>query len=295
MIKPNASRRISVIVPTYFRASEMDGLLLPSLLVQSLPPNEIIVVDDTPDGSVMAVCEKWRPLFEGSNTALVYLRNPLEKSAARAKKYGGSQASSDLLTFLDSDLILERDYLKWVLRVFQDDPGAVGVQGHIVNAAETPKLHGFYRLIRKPEGTAYAILSCFLRNFIAMTVPSTDSCRLFEYPRTLHRTITCDWLIGANTTVRSDIYGSIEPDPGLRGYSFGEDVLLSLKLKRLGMLYITPWAKCRHMESPSGRMDTTSLLWQERYFLGRVFGARGSLVYYNRRVLFGMLRAAGLM
>jgi glycosyltransferase involved in cell wall biosynthesis len=94
-------RRISVIVPTYCRASEIDTLLLPSLLEQSLHPREVLVVDDTPDDSVQRVCEKWSQLFAPSKVPLIYLRNQLQKSAAKAKKYGGSRAP-DLVFNSDS-------------------------------------------------------------------------------------------------------------------------------------------------------------------------------------------------
>jgi GT2 family glycosyltransferase len=101
--------------------------------------------------------------------------------------------------------------------------------------------------------------------------------------------------LGSNTTIRQSVFGSIAPDEGLRGYSYGEDVLLSLQLRRLGRLYITPNAKCKHLGSPSGRMDQASLLWQEKYFLGKLFGLRGSMVYYSRRLFFTLIGALGLL
>lgn len=288
-------RRISVIVPTYCRASEIDSLLFPSLLKQSLHPREVIVVDDTPDDSVRLVCEKCSPLFAPSKVPLIYLRNPLQRSAAKAKKYGGSRASGDLLTFLDSDLILDPDYLRGIQEVFLKDPKAVGVQGHITNSLSNPEIQAFNRVIKRPEGAIYDVLSSILRNLLAITIPSTDSCQIFEYPRTLNHTITCDWVLGSNTTIRQDVFGSITPDEGLRGYSYGEDVLLSLQLRRFGRLYITPYAKCQHLGSPSGRMDQTTLLWQEKYFLGKLFGPRGSTVYYSRRLFFALIGALGLL
>jgi GT2 family glycosyltransferase len=288
-------RGISVIVPTYCRASEIDTLLFPSLIEQTMHPREVIVVDDTPDDSVKLICEKWSPPFATSKVPVIYLRNPLQRSAANAKKYGGSRASGDLLTFLDSDLILDRDYLKCIREVFLKDPLSVGAQGHITNSLSTPEIQAFDRVIKHPEGTIYAILSSILRNFLAITIPSTNSCQIFEYPRTLNRTITCDWVLGSNTTIKQGVFASIAPDEGLKGYSYGEDVLLSLQLRRLGRLYITPHAKCKHLGSPSGRMDRASLLWQEKYFLGKVFRLRGSTVYYSRRLFFALTGALGLL
>lgn len=296
MSKPGSLERgISVIVPTYCRASEIDSLLFPSLLQQSLYPREVIVVDDTSDDSVQLVCEKWVLLFAPSKVPVIYLRNPIQRSAAKAKKYGGSRASGDLLTFLDSDLVLDRDYLREIQEVFLTDPRAVGVQGHITNSLSNPEIQAFNKVIKHPQGTIYAVLSSILRNLLAITIPSTNSCQIFEYPRTLNRAITCDWVLGSNTTIRQTVFDSIVPDEGLRGYSYGEDVLLSLQLRRLGLLYITPYAKCQHLGSPSGRMDQASLLWQEKYFLGKLFGLRGSTVYYSRRLFFALIGAMGLL
>jgi len=288
-------RGISVIVPTYCRASEIDTLLFPSLLEQSLHPKEVIVVDDTPDDSVKLVCEKWSPLFAPAKVPVIYLRNQPPRSTAKAKKYGGSKASGDLLTFLDSDLILDCDYLRCILEVFLNDPQSVGVQGFIVNSAGDSRIQAFRRVIKHPEGIGYAVLSSFLRNFLALTIPSTNSCRMFEYPQTLDKTIACDWVNWSNATIIHKVFSSIEPDEGLKGYSYGGDVLFSLQLRQYGRLYITPNAKCTHLYSASGRTDQASLLKQEKYFLGKVFGLRGPAVYYGRRVFFSLMGALGFM
>jgi GT2 family glycosyltransferase len=282
-------------VPTYCRASEIDTLLFPSLLEQSLHPREVIVVDDTPDDSVQLVCEKWSQLFAPSKVPVIYLRNQPPRSTAKAKKYGGSKASGDLLTFLDSDLVLDRDYLRCILKVFSKDPQSVGVQGFIVNSASDSRIQDFRRVIKHPEGIRYAVLSSFLRNFLALTIPSTNSCRMFEYPQILDNTITCDWVNWSNATIRRKVFSSIEPDEGLKGYSYGGDVLFSLQLRKFGSLYITPNAKCTHLYSPSGRTDQSSLLKQEKYFLRKVFGLRGSAIYYSRRIFFSCMGALGFM
>jgi glycosyltransferase involved in cell wall biosynthesis len=282
---------ISVIVPTFFRAYEIDSLLFPSIQGQILAPREVLVVDDTPDVSVEETCEKWRPRFAASGIELAYLRNPLQRSRTKARKYGGSRASGDLLAFLDSDLILDMGYFDGILRVFGNDPQAAGVQGHIVNSLDDSRIRAFRRVIKNPQGTSYAMVSWLLRYFFALTIPSTNSCRLFEYPQTLESTIACDWVNSSNMTIRRELFNSIEPE----GDSYGEDVLLSLQLKRFGRLYITPHAKCSHMSSPTGRMDTASYLRQEKHFLGKILGSRGTVVYYNRRFLFGFMKKMGLI
>lgn len=287
--------KISVIIPTYCRGDELESLLFPSLLKQSVSPAEVIVVDDTPDDSVSLVCEKNRSLFANSNIDLLYLRNPLRRSATLARNYGVSKASGDLFAFFDSDLKLDEKYLKNILDIFSADPETVGVQGHVINAKGNQKIQGVLKFTRNLESLPYSLMSTFLRNFAAFTMPSINSCRIFEYPLVLDRAITCDWLIGSNFVVKRTVFDLIEFDRTLKGYALGDDILFSIKLKPLGKLYITPYAQCMHFESPSGRIDKAELSWKEKYYLNRIFGTKGTAMYYNKRILFGLLKPLNLI
>ena len=93
-ILPIASRRVSVVVPTYNRA-ELIAETIDSVLVQTVPVHEIIVVDD---GSTDATCERVRAFGDR-----VVLEAHDHSGSAAARNRGLARATGEWIAFLDSD------------------------------------------------------------------------------------------------------------------------------------------------------------------------------------------------
>jgi glycosyltransferase involved in cell wall biosynthesis len=92
--------QISVIIPCYNEARYISRCLR-SLKEQSLPPHEIIIVDDgSTDGTVEIVQE-----FN------VRLLRQDHAGPAAARNLGASTASGDILVLVDADMFFDRDYL----------------------------------------------------------------------------------------------------------------------------------------------------------------------------------------
>lgn len=89
------AHKISVVIPAHNAEKHIEEALL-SVANQSLPPDEIIVVDD---GSTDGTAELVKGL---SDVAAVLLRQQ-NGGAAAARNYGITQASFPLIAFLDAD------------------------------------------------------------------------------------------------------------------------------------------------------------------------------------------------
>lgn len=94
--------RISIIIINYNYA-EFVGSAIASALAQRTPPWEIIVVDDGSTDGSRAVMENYR-----SRVQLIFQDNGGQRCACNV---GFSQASGDLVLFLDSDDVLDPDTL----------------------------------------------------------------------------------------------------------------------------------------------------------------------------------------
>jgi cellulose synthase/poly-beta-1,6-N-acetylglucosamine synthase-like glycosyltransferase len=179
----------SIVIPSYYRAFEVRNLF-ESILKNTRKPLEVLVVDDTPCDEIEHLCKDFEKEFSKANAALVYVRNPRERSSAVARNVGVENASGDIILFLDSDLSLYPDYMKKILEVFERDPAVLGVQGWIINY----------------WASRWALRRLFYAKLFSTCHPSKNSCRFGEYPAILDTVSRCEYLFGANMAYRR-LYG----------------------------------------------------------------------------------------
>jgi glycosyltransferase involved in cell wall biosynthesis len=107
--------KVSVVIPTYNRAGMLREAL-ESVLGQTLPAAEVLVVDDgSTDGTAQVVEDLAR-----QGAPVVYLSGPHTNNRGEARNRGAAAASGDLIAFLDSDDLwkprrLERQLEAWGL------------------------------------------------------------------------------------------------------------------------------------------------------------------------------------
>ncbi len=107
------SSSISVIIPAYNSARTIKRAI-ESVMSQSIPPKEIIVVDD---GSTDSTCNLVESLFPS-----VILIRQKNSGAAAARNTGVKQSKGDLIAFLDSDDFWHRRKIEYQSKLFEDDP-----------------------------------------------------------------------------------------------------------------------------------------------------------------------------
>lgn len=117
--------RISCIIPTLGRGRILRDTIQ-MLRDQSLEPDEIIVVDQTPlpDAETAAELAKW-----DGNGQIIWLRQS-EPNASRARNVGASVSTGDIAIFLDDDIRIDRDFIERYRQAFS--PGVVAVAGQII-------------------------------------------------------------------------------------------------------------------------------------------------------------------
>lgn len=101
--------RFSVIIPVYNRPDELRELL-GCLAAQTLPPFEVVVVED---GSTMRAEAVVKDFIEKLNVR--YFEKP-NGGQGFARNYGMERATGEWFIILDSDALIEADYLEIVSR-----------------------------------------------------------------------------------------------------------------------------------------------------------------------------------
>ena len=126
---------ISVILNAYNEEKDLPECIA-SLKKQSVRPLEIIVVDNGSTDNTVKIAKK--------AGAKVFTIKPV--SRGRARDFGWKHARGDIVAYLDSDMIVNKDWTKEILKKF--DAGADGVIDRIrvwqPDNAFTKSLEAFY-------------------------------------------------------------------------------------------------------------------------------------------------------
>ncbi len=123
---------VSVIIPTYNRK---DMLLdtLNSLAQQTYPNFEVIIVDDGSADGTQEIAEEVFPF------TLRYSRQS-NQGATAARNLAARQSQADILVFLDDDILLEPEYLTYIVREHVTRQNAIVVGTVDIQCEETTPL-----------------------------------------------------------------------------------------------------------------------------------------------------------
>lgn len=106
---------ISIVIPLYNKEREISATL-GSVLGQTMPPTEIIVVDD---GST----DSGRAIVENMGSPLIRLICQPNAGVSAARNRGAREASGELIAFLDADDLWHEGYLEEISRLAERYPG----------------------------------------------------------------------------------------------------------------------------------------------------------------------------
>lgn len=168
--------RVSVVLPVYNRERYV-GEAIASVLDQTLPPDELIVVDDgSTDGSVAVVERHARPC--------VRLLRRANGGIGAARNTGLHAVTGELVAFIDSDDVWERDKLARQVDVLRANDGVQLVFGHLVeflSPDRAAELAGALRIATDPVPGLIATTLLARRDAIARIGPFDESLRVGEF------------------------------------------------------------------------------------------------------------------
>ncbi|BBE42031.1 Glycosyl transferase, family 2 [Conexivisphaera calida] len=125
-VRVTAYPKVSVIVPAH-NEEQYIGNTLASLLEDTYPNKEIIVVDD---GSTDKTYVK-ASMLAGDPRVKIVRREEPSGSKARAVNYGIPFAAGDIIVVVDGDTVVERQALKRLVEPMLEDPRVIGTAGNI--------------------------------------------------------------------------------------------------------------------------------------------------------------------
>jgi glycosyltransferase involved in cell wall biosynthesis len=194
---PGASPRVSVVIPL-FNSQRYVGQAIESVLGQTCPPSQLIVVDDGSTDNSRSIVQRYLPRVE-------YVWQP-NSGVGAARNRGVSLCRGELLAFLDDDDRWLPNKLAQQLRALAEDPTRDMVSG-LVRQFVSPDIEAAAaKRVRVPPEAMPAVLpgAMLIRKEAFLRVGFfREDCRLGE---------TVDWWCRAI-------------ESGVKGFTIAEVVL----------------------------------------------------------------------
>lgn len=235
--------------------------LLRSVQEQSLYPDEILVVDGSTNSETRIV------LVENTFKNLTYYLVPKEyRGLTRQRNYGIKKVSKEIevIAFLDDDVVLEKHYFEKLLQTYTSFPEAIGVGGYIIDESRFEFVGCDYKPTndefyfdgwKRKDGSRFV-----LRKKLGLDSdcpPGYSS--LFSHGRSVGflppsgKTYQVEMLMGGVSSFRKKVFNSLWFSTYFEGYGLYEDADFTLRVAKIGKLYVNTAAKLNHYHDASGR------------------------------------------
>jgi GT2 family glycosyltransferase len=233
--------KISVIICTKNRVQELINCI-ESVIYQSVSPDEIIIVDASDTNKAhLKIKEKFN-----QDSRIKYIHSTCQSHLSADRNTGVRNSSGDIVLFLDDDTMLDKDFIKKMVEVFEKDSEKKigGVMGNVVNT-DTPKT--FWKKLR-------ANLHLLITRIFLLPTTGDGKFRSSGCPSFItgaEEIKNVEFLSGCCMAYRKEVFKDLKFDedfPEL--YTDDEDFSHRVSLKYRNVY--TPYAKLIHKLSPIG-------------------------------------------
>jgi GT2 family glycosyltransferase len=239
---------VSAAICTYKRAASLRRLL-DSLALQTRLPDELIIVDASPDADTEEVVRNLPDLADYATSFRYYrVAEPL-RGLTRQRNFSLDLVHHDLLVWFDDDIVLEPSCLQEMEQTHRAHGGEiVGVGAHMQN--ESRELTMRWRLRRLLKLTPSLEPGRYFRS--GMATP-------WRFLEPTDQVVPGDWLTGYAMMWSTAIARQVRLNSVFVGYSAGEDLDFSLRMGQHGKLCVAGQARADHLHEQSGRPDPYQL------------------------------------
>jgi glycosyltransferase involved in cell wall biosynthesis len=250
----------SLIICTYKRAQPLLALLQ-TIAEQSLGPHDILIIDGSPDEETKIMCH------EHTFKNLKYFQvQPHQKGLTKQRNFGLEQvmATSEIICFLDDDTLLMPNYFEEIIKTYLLYPEALGVGGYINNddpwfAYEqgyiADKHHFCFDGYYKSDGSRFVLRKKFNLDSDKPPgfLPEFSHGRSISFLPPSGKIYEVEQFMGGVSSFRKEIFKNLQFSTYFEGYGLYEDADFTLRLSKLGKLYVNTAAQLEHHHDPSGR------------------------------------------
>ena len=251
--------KFSLIICTYMRSTALLKLLK-TISIQSLYPDEILIVDGSRNDLTKEIFEQ----NDFKNVIYFKVSNE-ERGLTKQRNFGIERVSEtmDIVCFLDDDTILDKEYFKNVINVFKSDNNITGVGGIATNENNwNENTLGYYNLKKYITLEGYHVKlgqRHVLRNYLGLgsdqlpgMMPEYSNGISCGYPLT-GKNYQVDLLIGMSMSFRKKVVDNIKFSTYFEGYGLYEDADFSLRALKYGKNVLATSVLLEHHHAAEGR------------------------------------------
>lgn len=235
--------------------------LLKSIQLQSLFPNEILIIDGSTNSETEEVIK------DISIDKLHYFKVlPQYRGLTKQRNFGLDKVSttSEVIAFLDDDTVLNPDYFKELIKTFCNDATITGVGGVAINENGWKLVDSLVNYNKHhfvlSDGYVYKEgQRNVVRNYLGLqsNLPP-GRMPVFSHGKTCGfplngKTHEVDLLVGMSFAFRKIVFDSIRFSPYFEGYGLYEDADFSIRALQFGKNVINTKVQLNHFHHPSGR------------------------------------------
>lgn len=252
--------KLSLIICTYKRAQSLLRLL-DSVEQQSRMPDEILIVDGSPDDETALALE-----HNNIRQLHYYKVKPEERGLTKQRNIGVDlcNENTDIVAFLDDDIVLDLDYFKNLLATYDEKPEAIAVGGYINNGVKwennqsnsNQKLSLFcFDGYCRPESSRNKIRAKFglAPDRSPAHLPKFSHGKSVGFLPPSGKIYEVEQFMGGVSSYKEHVFEKVRFSKYYEGYGLYEDADFCFRLMKYGKLYVNTAAYCEHHHHPSGR------------------------------------------
>ncbi len=233
--------------------------LLQSVVKQTLYPSAILIVDGSTNRKTQDIIEK-----NTFNNLSYFKVDEHQRGLTKQRNFGISQVSktSEIVCFLDDDVVLSPDYFEQLIGTYASHPDALGVSGYVTNEVHWEKSRDPSNALKfnydgwsRSEPYRFRIRSKFglLPDSKPGVMPSFSHGRPMGFLPPTGKVYPVDLLVGCVFSFKRMVFDSCKFSTYFEGYGLYEDADFSLRVSKMGCLYVNTNAKLEHYHDSSGR------------------------------------------
>lgn len=256
------AQSLSLIICTYRRPFAVRRLL-GSLKGQTIQPDEIIIVDSSPDNDTGQIDLEFTDSSETFEIRYHHVSSE-HRGITRQRNYGITHARGDIIAFLDDDTVPEPDYFKEIKGCFDRHPDAIGIGGYIANEVKWKRKksgkRSSFSVFRGGEWERREDFRWRLRKLLGLDsplppgwMPPQGHGRPISYLPPDGNDYRVEFFIGCASTWRKEVFSKHKFSGYFEGYGLYEDLEFCIRASGDGLLYLNTRAQLAHYHDSSGR------------------------------------------